>query len=98
MTELALQHGLTFADLYQRDGLVRLDRADLARKILKKFKIDINDASNGVFLPANKTTVNINGEAVHSERPCLGEEDDLARLGRFSWRQHRSARRSPCRA
>src|ERR1700730_4892374 len=27
MTELALQHGLTFADLYERDGLVRLDRA-----------------------------------------------------------------------
>jgi hypothetical protein len=43
----------------------RLDRADVARKMLKKFKIDINDASNGVFLPANKTTVNINGEAVH---------------------------------
>src|SRR5438270_100746 len=30
MTELALQHGLTFADLYQRDGLVRLDRAFVA--------------------------------------------------------------------
>jgi NADPH-dependent glutamate synthase beta subunit-like oxidoreductase/NAD(P)H-flavin reductase len=34
MTELALRHGLSFADLYDRDGLVRLDRAfvaDLAR-------------------------------------------------------------------
>src|SRR5438309_7758112 len=31
MTELALQHGLTFADLYQRDGLVRLDRAFVAQ-------------------------------------------------------------------
>src|SRR5438309_1177882 len=30
MTELALQHGLTFADLYERDGLVRLDRAFVA--------------------------------------------------------------------
>ncbi|MGC2414982.1 MAG: FAD-dependent oxidoreductase [Stellaceae bacterium] len=30
MTELALQHGLSFADLYERDGLVRLDRAFVA--------------------------------------------------------------------
>jgi NADPH-dependent glutamate synthase beta subunit-like oxidoreductase/NAD(P)H-flavin reductase len=30
MSELALQHGLTFADLYERDGLVRLDRAFVA--------------------------------------------------------------------
>src|SRR5438093_5587486 len=30
MTDLALQHGLTFADLYKRDGLVRLDRAFVA--------------------------------------------------------------------
>src|SRR5260370_16808138 len=30
MTELALQHGLTFADLYERDGLVRLHRAFVA--------------------------------------------------------------------
>ena len=27
MTDLVLQHGLSFADLYDRDGLVRLDRA-----------------------------------------------------------------------
>src|SRR5205807_2204376 len=27
MTELVLQHGLSFADLYRRDGLVRLDAA-----------------------------------------------------------------------
>ncbi len=27
MTDLILQHGLSFADLYDRDGLVRLDRA-----------------------------------------------------------------------
>jgi NADPH-dependent glutamate synthase beta subunit-like oxidoreductase/NAD(P)H-flavin reductase len=27
MTELALKHGLSFADLYERDGLIRLDRA-----------------------------------------------------------------------
>src|SRR5712691_3801194 len=26
MTELALKYGLSFADLYERDGLVRLDR------------------------------------------------------------------------
>jgi NADPH-dependent glutamate synthase beta subunit-like oxidoreductase/NAD(P)H-flavin reductase len=30
MTDLALQHGLSFADLYDRDGLVRLDRAFVA--------------------------------------------------------------------
>src|SRR5947209_15329348 len=30
MTELALKHGLSFSDLYQRDGLVRLDRAFVA--------------------------------------------------------------------
>ncbi|HEY1300861.1 MAG TPA: FAD-dependent oxidoreductase, partial [Stellaceae bacterium] len=30
MTELALQYGLDFADLYDRDGLVRLDRAFVA--------------------------------------------------------------------
>ena len=30
MTELALQHGLGFADLYERDGLIRLDRAFVA--------------------------------------------------------------------
>ena len=31
MTDLALQHGLSFADLYDRDGLVRLDQAFVAR-------------------------------------------------------------------
>src|SRR5881396_3003473 len=30
MTALALKHGLSFADLYERDGLVRLDRAFVA--------------------------------------------------------------------
>ncbi len=30
MTDLALAHGLSFADLYNRDGLVRLDRAFVA--------------------------------------------------------------------
>jgi NADPH-dependent glutamate synthase beta subunit-like oxidoreductase/NAD(P)H-flavin reductase len=30
MTDLALKHGLTFPDLYDRDGLVRLDRAFVA--------------------------------------------------------------------
>ncbi len=30
MTDLALKHGLSFADLYERDGLVRLDRAFVA--------------------------------------------------------------------
>jgi NADPH-dependent glutamate synthase beta subunit-like oxidoreductase/NAD(P)H-flavin reductase len=30
MTDLALKHGLSFADLYERDGLIRLDRAFVA--------------------------------------------------------------------
>ena len=30
MSELALKHGLGFAELYDRDGLVRLDRAFVA--------------------------------------------------------------------
>src|ERR1700726_2753047 len=30
MIDLALKHGLTFPDLYDRDGLVRLDRAFVA--------------------------------------------------------------------
>ena len=30
MTELALKHGLAFVDLYERAGLVRLDRAFVA--------------------------------------------------------------------
>src|SRR5712691_11270904 len=30
MTNLALKHGLSFANLYERDGLVRLDRAFVA--------------------------------------------------------------------
>src|ERR1043166_1961044 len=30
MTDLALKHGLAFSDLYERDGLIRLDRAFVA--------------------------------------------------------------------
>ncbi|MFI4947404.1 MAG: FAD-dependent oxidoreductase [Alphaproteobacteria bacterium] len=30
MTDLALKHGLSFAELYERDGLIRLDRAFVA--------------------------------------------------------------------
>ena len=30
MTEFALKHGLAFADLYEREGLIRLDRAFVA--------------------------------------------------------------------
>ena len=33
MTDLALAHGLSFADLYNRDGLVRLDRAFVAHLV-----------------------------------------------------------------
>jgi NADPH-dependent glutamate synthase beta subunit-like oxidoreductase/NAD(P)H-flavin reductase len=33
MTDLALNHGLSFADLYDREGLVRLDRAFIAHLV-----------------------------------------------------------------
>jgi hypothetical protein len=41
-------------------------RAEVARGILKKFGICINDAVNGVFLPANRATQVIAGETIHS--------------------------------
>jgi hypothetical protein len=41
-------------------------RAEFARGILKKFGIGINDASNGVFLPADRATQVIAGETIHS--------------------------------
>src|SRR5258707_7738202 len=33
MIDLALKHGLTFPDLYDRDGLIRLDRAFVAHSL-----------------------------------------------------------------
>jgi hypothetical protein len=41
-------------------------RAALARVFLQKFKIGINSAANGVFLPANRATTIVGGETVHS--------------------------------
>ena len=41
-------------------------RASIARKVLKEFKIDINDPDNGVFLPANSKSPNPNRAVVHS--------------------------------
>ncbi len=41
MTNLFLQHGLSFADLYDRDGLVRLDRAFVAH--LSETDIGLHD-------------------------------------------------------
>jgi hypothetical protein len=41
-------------------------RAAVARDILKRFNIGINDASNGVFLPADESTQLTNGEAIHA--------------------------------
>jgi hypothetical protein len=40
--------------------------AEFARIVLRKFGIGINDAENGVFLPANKATQVIAGETIHS--------------------------------
>src|SRR5438270_8775513 len=41
MTNLSLQHGLSFADLHDRDGLVRLDRAFVAH--LSETDIGLHD-------------------------------------------------------
>jgi hypothetical protein len=41
-------------------------RAADSRAILNNFGIDINDASNGVFLPSNVKSVNPSNAAVHS--------------------------------
>ena len=41
-------------------------RAAIARGILSKFGIGINDAINGVFLSANQATQVIAGETIHS--------------------------------
>ena len=41
-------------------------RAKVARDILAKFKIDIDEAYNGVFLPATKNSPNPTGSVVHS--------------------------------
>ncbi len=41
-------------------------RAKVARDILAKFKIDIDEAWNGVFLPATKNSLNPKGSVVHS--------------------------------
>ncbi|MBK9264744.1 MAG: AHH domain-containing protein [Polyangiaceae bacterium] len=42
------------------------DRAKNARKILDKFKIHIDEAWNGVFLPATTKSPNPKGSIVHS--------------------------------
>lgn len=41
-------------------------RAAEARAVLQRYGIDINDAGNGVFLPARMTSPNPTGAAVHS--------------------------------
>jgi hypothetical protein len=42
-------------------------RAAIARGVLQQFGIGINDAVNGVFLPANRATQVIAGETIHSK-------------------------------
>jgi A nuclease family of the HNH/ENDO VII superfamily with conserved AHH len=41
-------------------------RAEIARGVLEKFGIGINDVVNGVFLPANRATQVIAGETIHA--------------------------------
>ena len=41
-------------------------RGEVARNVLQRFGIGINDAVNGVFLPANKATQVIAGKTIHS--------------------------------
>jgi A nuclease family of the HNH/ENDO VII superfamily with conserved AHH len=40
--------------------------AEFARGVLKRFGIGINEAANGVFLPADKATQVIAGKTVHA--------------------------------
>lgn len=42
------------------------DDAEVARGVLKRFNIDIDDAVNGVFLPASKKSPNPMGSIVHA--------------------------------
>jgi cyanophycinase-like exopeptidase len=42
------------------------DDAEPARRVLANFGIGINDAANGVFLPASKNSPNVMGAAVHA--------------------------------
>jgi ABC-type transporter Mla subunit MlaD len=42
------------------------EKAAPARAVLDRFGIDINEAANGVFLPASRTAPNAAGSAVHS--------------------------------
>jgi hypothetical protein len=52
-------------------------RAEAARNILKGFKIGINDASNGVFLPGDKATLVINGETIHASLHTIKYFEDV---------------------
>jgi RHS repeat-associated protein len=47
-------------------GKGRANASEPARAVLARFEIGINDAANGVFLPANRTSANALNAAVHS--------------------------------
>ncbi|MFG3659380.1 AHH domain-containing protein, partial [Streptomyces sp. NPDC047706] len=55
----------TVADGYW-EQLSTSPKAAAARQRLAKFGIDINDASNGVFLPRGSASANPTGASVHS--------------------------------
>ena len=45
---------------------VNSPKARVSRELLERFGININDVANGVFLPANRSSFNPAGSAVHS--------------------------------
>jgi hypothetical protein len=72
----ALRRALTNAGFVAKTGeeahhmvAFKDERASAARAILKKFGIGINDAENGVFLPASKEEAKLVGSAAH--RGCI---------------------------
>jgi hypothetical protein len=64
------------------------EHGELAREVLKKFNIGINDVTNGVFLPANRATQVIAGETIHSTLHTKGYYDAVnAALAKAATRQ-----------
>jgi hypothetical protein len=68
MTDLVLQHGLSFADLYDREGLVRLDRVFVAH--LAETDVALHDR--------------LRRRAATPVRSSINPRSDLVVDGRFS--------------
>ena len=67
MTDLVLQHGLSFADLYSREGLVRLDAAFMAH-------LKAADASLFAMLATGRAAYLANAARRTKQRNLIGIE------------------------